>query len=62
MTSEGERLKVVFTNVPHLDVERVCRVLIRIATYLEEENYENLSKEEQECQQEQSTINGMESR
>lgn len=62
MTPEGERLKVVFTDVPRLNVERVCRVLIRIATYLEEENYENLSKEEQEYQQEQSTINGMESR
>lgn len=62
MTPERERLKVVFTDVPRLDVERVCRVLIRIATYLEEENYENLSKEEQRCQQEQPIINGMESR
>lgn len=52
---------IIFADFPRLDVERVCRVLIRIATHLEETDHEELSTQE-EGQQQQRAINGMDTR
>lgn len=38
----------VIADFPSLDVERVCRVLIRIATHLEETDHEDLSTQEKQ--------------
>lgn len=58
MPSEDQSIQVIFADVPRLDIERVCRVLIRIATHLEETHYEEFSTQEQR-QQQKAVINGM---
>lgn len=59
MRSEEELTQTTFTDVPRLDIERICLVLIRIATYLEGIPYEDVSTQKQEQLQHEPTIDGM---